>query len=129
MPRPKYVTTRRDENASGTGALDGRQEKPTHVPGAASELRATEIGQGILAWPTDFKLRKSPRCRSSERRIHSSRRGCRDDARGGQQAPTVGGVANSEGKQEPMGVGENAGVFSEEDGEEIPGQASNTGNK
>ena len=41
----------------------------------------------------------------------------------------MSGVANSEGKQEPMGVGENAGVFSEEDGEEIPGQASNTGNK
>ena len=46
MPGPKYVTARRDENASGTGALLGRQEKPTYLPGAVSELHATEMGQG-----------------------------------------------------------------------------------
>ena len=48
---------------------------------------------------------------------------------GGQQAPTMGGVANSERKQESMGVGENACVFSEEDGEKIPRQVSNTGHE
>ena len=41
----------------------------------------------------------------------------------------MGGVANNEGKQESMGVGENACVFSEEDGEEIPSQVSNTDNE
>ena len=41
----------------------------------------------------------------------------------------MGGVANGEGKQESMGVGENACVFSEEDGEEIPSQVSNTDNE
>ena len=46
MPGPKYVTARRDENASGTGALLGRQEKPAYLPRAVSELHATEMGQG-----------------------------------------------------------------------------------
>ena len=46
MPGPKYVTARRDENASGTGALLGRQEKPAYLPDAVSELHATEMGQG-----------------------------------------------------------------------------------
>ena len=36
MPGPKHVTARRDENASGTGALLGRQEKPASLPGATS---------------------------------------------------------------------------------------------
>ena len=69
MPGPKYVTARRDENASGTGALLGRQEKPAYLPGAVNELHATEMGQGAgeIASPPDFKLRKSPRCRISER--------------------------------------------------------------
>ena len=92
-------------------------------------LRATEMGQGETASPPDFKLRKSPRCRTSERLIHASRRGCGGGARGGHQAPTVGGVANGEGKQESLGVGENACVFSEEDWEEIPSQVSNTDNE
>ena len=39
------------------------------------------------------------------------------------------GVANGEGKQESMGVGESACVFSEEDWEEMPSQVSNTGNE
>ena len=46
MPGPKYVTARRDENASGTGALLERQEKPAYLPGAVSELHATEMGAG-----------------------------------------------------------------------------------
>ena len=61
-----YVTARRDENASGTGALLGRQEEPTYLPGAASELRATEMGQGKIVSPPDFKLQKLSWCRSSE---------------------------------------------------------------
>ena len=40
----------------------------------------------------------------------------------------MGGVAKGEGKQEFMGVGENACVFNEENGEDIPSQGSNTGN-
>ena len=55
MPGPRYVTARRDENASGIGALLGRQEKPAYLPGAASELRATEMGQGEIASPPDFE--------------------------------------------------------------------------
>ena len=51
MPGPRYVTARRDENASGIGALLGRQEKPAYLPGAASELRATEMEQGVIASP------------------------------------------------------------------------------
>ena len=39
----------------------------------------------------------------------------------------MGDVAIGEGKQESMGVGENAFIFSEEDWEEIPSQVSNTG--
>ena len=41
----------------------------------------------------------------------------------------MGGVANGEGKQEFMGVGENACVFNEEDRVELPSQVSNTGNE
>ena len=41
----------------------------------------------------------------------------------------MGGVANGEGKQESMGVGENACVFSEEMGVEVPSQVGNTGNE
>ena len=39
MPGPKYVTARRDENVIGTGALLGRQEKPTYfeVPARRGE--------------------------------------------------------------------------------------------
>ena len=125
MPRPKYVTTRRDENASGTGALDGRQEKPTHVPGAASELRATEIGQGILAWPTDFKLRKSPRCRSSERGIHANRRGYGGGAGGWAASTHNGWCRDGRKKSRIQGAGK-PGVLSEEHGQEIPNQVNNT---
>ena len=46
MPGPKNITACRDENASGTGSLLGGQEKPTYLPGAASEIRATENGAG-----------------------------------------------------------------------------------
>ena len=67
MPGPKYVTARRDENASGTGALLARQEKPPYLPVAASELRVTDMGQGELAAQPDFNLRKTPQHRSSER--------------------------------------------------------------
>ena len=56
-------------------------------------------------------------------------RGSRGGARGGQQAPTIGGVENGEGKQESMGMGENACVFNEEDGEEMPSQVSNSDSK
>ena len=41
----------------------------------------------------------------------------------------MGGVAKGEGKQEFMGVGENACVFNEEDRVELPSQVSNTGNE
>ena len=41
----------------------------------------------------------------------------------------MGGVANGGRKQESMGVSENACVFSEENGEEMPSQVSNTGNE
>ena len=41
----------------------------------------------------------------------------------------MGDIANGERKQESIGVDENACVFSEEDGEEISSQASNTGNE
>ena len=49
MPGPKYITAPRDENASGTGSLLGRQEKPRYLPGVACELRATEMEQGETA--------------------------------------------------------------------------------
>ena len=49
MPEPKYVTAPRDEKASGTNALRGRQEKPPYLPDEASELRATEMKQEEFA--------------------------------------------------------------------------------
>ena len=41
----------------------------------------------------------------------------------------MGGIANGEGKQEFMGVGENACVFNEEDRAELPSQVRNTDNE
>ena len=46
---------------------------------------------------------------------------------GGEQARTAGGIANGDGRQEPMvGV---AGAFSEEAREELPIQVETTGTK
>ncbi|MEO9749086.1 MAG: hypothetical protein ABJF95_08790, partial [Marinobacter sp.] len=51
--RSKSGTARRGENANCEGARLAGQERTLHLPGAASELRATEMGQRELASPPD----------------------------------------------------------------------------
>ena len=53
LARPKSGTAHRGEDANGKCARLGEQERSPHLPSAASELRATVMGQRELVTPPD----------------------------------------------------------------------------